>query len=75
MDIHHKILDLPRELHWNIIKYLSHPNSKNLKTIEFAWKILSKKVLYYYMHLEMNYFFPEKLSDSEECNIYISEGI
>ena len=75
MDIHNKILYLPHELHWNIIKYLSHPNSIKLKTYEFAWKILSKKILYHYMHSEMNYFSPEKLTDNEECNIYISEVI
>jgi len=75
MNIHNKILYLPKELHWNIIRYLSHPISIKIKTVEFVWKILSKKILYYHMHIEMNYFFPEKLSDNKECHIYISEGI
>lgn len=65
-------LPIPDDLHWNIAKYLSHPLSKKIKTVEFAYKIISKKILYCYMHLELNYFYPENLVDTEDSSNYIS---
>ena len=65
--------NLPKELHWNIMKYISHHNSDIIRSTEFIDKYVSKRILYNYMHIKMDYFSSNELT--ENSGLYISEGI